>query len=337
MEHGGRGLSAAYQAILDEECALAYAPDSAAVIGLTVAGPAIIRYGTRSQQSRFLPRILSGETLFCLGLTEPEGGSDLTAVRLSASPDPRGYRLDGVKIWSSHADLADYCLAVARTAPGGPGGLTCFLVDMRSPGMQVRPLRHVSGDTDFSQIVFSDVRTPAVSVLGPMGDGGPVALRALARERHAFAIGQVARLSAVFDRLRQTAATVGADRDPALRRELAAHYVRLQALRHTGQRSVATVDRTGEPGPEASVLELRWAEAYRRMTATGVRLLGPHGALDSPNALGNGYWQRERLRSAAAPVEGAAAEILRFLVAEPAADRPAIPPARRAVPPWTSH
>lgn len=317
VEHGGRGRPAGYQAIFAEECALALAPDSANVIGLNMVGPTLIRYGTPEQRAYFLPRILTGETLFCQGFSEPEAGSDLAAVRLSATECPQGYRLDGEKIWSSYAHLADHCLLLARTDPAAKhDGLTCFLVDLRTPGIEVRPIRQISGDTDFGQITFTGAVIPADSVLGPVGGGWRVALTTLAHERGTFGIALVARLSVVFDRLRQTATAVGADQDPALRRELAEHHVRLQSLRYTGYRSLAALDRTGEPGPETTILKLRWSQAYQQMTAFALRLLGAYGALDGPSSFWNGYWQRERLRSAAATIEGGTSEILRSIVAE---------------------
>jgi alkylation response protein AidB-like acyl-CoA dehydrogenase len=317
-EHGGRGLSPVYQAIFAEECALAQAPDHANVIGLNMVGPTIVRYGTEAQKSMFLPRILSGDALFCQGFSEPDAGSDLAAVRLSATPCPEGYRLDGEKVWSSYAHLADYCLLLARTDTTAPkhDGMTCFLLDMHAPGVEVRPLRQISGDADFNQIVLTGVVVPVDSMLGPLGAGWRVALTTLAHERGTFGITLTARLSVQFDRVRQTVEAVGADRDPAVRRELAELYVALQALRYTGYRALATLDRTGEPGPESTILKLRWSQAYQRLTAFAVCLLGAHGALDGESAFWNGYWQRERLRSAAATIEGGTSEILRSIVAE---------------------
>jgi alkylation response protein AidB-like acyl-CoA dehydrogenase len=159
LEHGGRGLPPAYQAIYAEESARAGAPDHVNVIGLNMVGPTIIRYGSQEQQAAFLPRILSGETIFCQGFSEPDAGSDLAAVRTRAKSHPGGYRVDGEKVWSSYAHLADYCLLLVRTDPEAVKhrGLTCLLMDMRAPGVQVRPLRELSGDTDFNQIILTDV------------------------------------------------------------------------------------------------------------------------------------------------------------------------------------
>src|SRR6266542_3249315 len=208
---GGRGLPPAYQAIYAEESVLAGAPDHAGVIGLNMVGPTIIRYGTPQQQATFLPRILSGETVFCQGFSEPEAGSDLASVRTRARPHPDGYRIDGEKVWSSYAHLADHCLLLARTDPdvGKHEGLTCFLLDMHAPGVDVRSLRELSGDTDFSQIVLTGVVTSPETVLGPVGAGWRVAMTTLAHERGTFGITLTARLAAQLDRLIQTEVATG--------------------------------------------------------------------------------------------------------------------------------
>jgi alkylation response protein AidB-like acyl-CoA dehydrogenase len=316
-EHGGRGLSPAYQAIYAEESALAEAPDHVNVIGLNMVGPTIIRYGTQQQQASYLPRILSGETIFCQGFSEPDAGSDLASVRTRARKDCAGYVLDGEKVWSSYAHLADHCLLLARTDPDAKHrGLTCFLLDMRAPGVQVRPLRQLSGDTDFNQIILTGAVTPEDSVLGPVGDGWRVALTTLAHERGTFGITLTARLAVQFERLMQTAVALGADQDPLVRREIAELHVQLQGLRFTGYRALAALERSGEPGPESSVLKLRWSQANQRLSAFALSLLGGRAAADGPTAFWGGYWQHQRLRSRANSIEGGTSEILRGLIAE---------------------
>jgi alkylation response protein AidB-like acyl-CoA dehydrogenase len=318
-EHGGRGLSPAYQAIYAEESALAEAPDHVNVIGLNMVGPTIVRYGTHEQQSTHLPRILSGETIFCQGFSEPDAGSDLASVRTRARLRPDGsYQLDGEKVWSSYAHLADQCLLLARTDPQAPKhkGLTCFLLDMRAPGVEVRPLRQMSGDTDFNQIMLTEVVTPAATVLGQVGDGWRVALTTLAHERGTFGITLTARLAVQLDRLVQTAIAVGADQDPLVRREIAELHVQLQGLRYTGYRALAALERTGEPGPESSVLKLRWSQANQRLTTVAMSLLGGRAAVDGDTGFWGGYWQQRRLRSRANSIEGGTSEILRGIVAE---------------------
>jgi alkylation response protein AidB-like acyl-CoA dehydrogenase len=316
--HGGRGLSPAYQAIYAEESALAEAPDHVNVIGLGMVGPTIVSYGTAEQQGTFLPRILSGETILCQGFSEPDAGSDLASVRTRARADGDGYVLNGEKVWSSYAHLADFCLLLARTDPDAPKhkGLTCFLLDMRTRGVEVRPLRQLSGDTDFNQIILTDVVVPASAVLGPVGEGWRVALTTLAHERGTFGITLTARLAVQLDRLAQTARTLGADTDPVVRRELADLHVQLQGLRFTGYRALSALERTGEPGPESSILKLRWSQANQRVAALALRLLGSAASADGDDAFWHGYWQHQRMRTRANSIEGGTSEILRGIVAE---------------------
>jgi alkylation response protein AidB-like acyl-CoA dehydrogenase len=311
--HGGRGLTPAYQAIYAEESALAGAPDHVNVIGLNMVGPTIIRHGTAAQRETYLPRILSGQTILCQGFSEPDAGSDLAAVRTRARPHPSGYTLDGEKVWSSYAHLADCCLLLARTDPEAPRhhGLTCFLLDMRAPGVAVRPLRQMSGDTDFNQIVLTGSVVAAGAVLGPPGAGWRVAMTTLAHERGTFGITLTARLTVALDRLRQTVVAVEAQRDPLVRKEIAELHVLLQGLRYTGYRALAALERTGEPGPESSILKLRWSLANQRVAGLAVRLLRHEAA-----SFWDGYWHRELLRSRTNTIEGGTSEILRGIVAE---------------------
>ncbi|HEX8078784.1 MAG TPA: acyl-CoA dehydrogenase family protein [Jatrophihabitans sp.] len=318
VEHGGRGLPAAYQAIYAEESALAGAPDHVNVIGLNMVGPTIIKYGTQAQLAEFLPGILSGETIFCQGFSEPDAGSDLASVRTRARAHPKGYQVDGEKVWSSYAHLADYCLLLVRTDPEAVKhhGLTCLLMDMRAPGVQVRPLRELSGDTDFNQVILTDVVVGADSVLGPVGQGWRVAMTTLAHERGTFGITLTSRLSAELDRLVQTVLTLGAGSDPLVRKEIAELHVQLQGLRFTGYRALAELQRTGEPGAESSILKLGWSLANQRLTALALRVLGPDAAFDGPQAFWSGYWQQQHLRSRTNSIEGGTSEILRGIVAE---------------------
>lgn len=318
VAYGGRGFTASRQGIYAEESALAGAPDHANVIGLNMVGPSIISHGTDQQRATHLPRILSGESIFCQAFSEPEAGSDLAAVRTLARRHPDGYQLDGVKVWSSYAHLADHCLLLARTDPSADRhrGLTCFLLDLRAPGVQVCPLRQLGDDTDFSQIILTGVITPETSVLGRPGAGWQVALTTLAHERGTFGITLTARLAVQLDRLVQTATAVGAVSDPVVRREIADLYVELQALRYTGYRALSTMERTTEPGPESSIIKLRWSQVHQRLTALATGLLDGGSAATGPADFWDGYWLRERLRSRTNTIEGGTSEILRSIVAE---------------------
>jgi alkylation response protein AidB-like acyl-CoA dehydrogenase len=317
-EHGGQGLSPVYQAIFAEESALAGSPEHPNIIGLNMVGPTLIAHGSPEQRAQHLPRILSGETLFCQGFSEPDAGSDLAAVRTRATPTDHGYRLNGEKVWSSYAHLADYCLLLARTGPAEPKhkGLTCFILDMRAKGVQVSPLRQLSGDTDFNQIILTDAEVAEADVVGPVGQGWGVALSTLAHERGTFGITLTARLAVQFDRLVATVHASDRAADPVVRREIAELYTRLLGLRHTGYRALGALRRTGEPGPESSILKLEWSAANQRMAALALRLGGMRATLNGTDALWDGYWQHQRLRSRANSIEGGTSEILRSIVAE---------------------
>jgi alkylation response protein AidB-like acyl-CoA dehydrogenase len=307
VEHGGRGLPATYQAIYAEESAQAGAPDHVNVIGLNMVGPTITRYGSPAQKAAYLARILSGEAIFCQGFSEPDAGSDLAAIRTRAEAVPGGYLLNGQKVWSSYAHLADYCLLLARTDPSAVKhqGLTCFLVDMRAPGVRVAPLRQISGDSDFNEIVLTDVRVGDGDVLGAPGDGWRVALTTLAHERGTFGITLTARLAVQFERLVATVHARGATSNPVVREAVADLFVRLEALRYTGYRALSALVRTGEPGPESSVLKLEWSLANQRLAALALAL-----------APTDAHWRQLRLRSRANSIEGGTSEILRGIIAE---------------------
>jgi len=323
-EFGGRGLSPIYQGIFAEESALANAPDHLNVIGLNMVGPTLIRYGTAAQQQRHLGPILTGDQIFCQGFSEPAAGSDLAAVRTRARPVSGGYVLDGEKLWSSYASLADFCLLLACTDPdlAKHRGLTCFLLDLRTDGVEVRPLRQINGESDFGQIILSGVRVADDCVLGDVNAGWPVALTTLANERGTFGITLTARLSVQFDRLLATVRATGNQADPHVRAEVAQLYIELNALRWTGYRALTSLQHTGEPGPESSVLKLQWSQTHQRLTKLAMRLLGPQAMLDGGDAFWSGYWQRQLLRSRGNTIEGGTSEILRGVIAERIAGLP---------------
>ncbi|MEU1969707.1 acyl-CoA dehydrogenase family protein [Micromonospora sediminicola] len=315
--HGGRGLPPSYQAIYAEESARVGAPDHINIIGLNMVGPTIIRFGTAAQQEHYLPRILSAHTIFCQGFSEPEAGSDLAAIRTAAQPHHDGWRINGEKVWSSYAHLADHCLLLARTGPPNTrhGGLTCFLVNLRTPGVTVSPLRKLSGEPDFNRIHFDDVCVAPEQVLGGIGEGWTVAMTTLAHERGTFGLTLTSRLAAQVDRLRQTLQDAGLSHDPNLRRDLAALYVEMRALRATGYRALSSIEQTGSPGPESSILKLRWSLANQHAAAIGMRVAGrlPH---EHHGAQWRNYWQQQRLSSRTNTIEGGTTEILRGIIAE---------------------
>jgi alkylation response protein AidB-like acyl-CoA dehydrogenase len=316
-EYGGASAPYSYQGIYLEETARAQAPDHIGVIGLGMAGPTIIVHGRPDQKDFFLRRILTGEIVFCQGFSEPGSGSDLASLRTQAVLDGDHYVVNGQKVWSSFAHIADWCILLTRSEPGSAkhAGLTYLLVDMHSPGVEVRPLRQITGDPEFNEIFFTDVRVPVGNVLGEVGRGWQVAMTTLLHERGTLGFALTARLEQLFGRLLETARRVGAD-DPVVRDRVAALYVDLQGLRYTNYRALTTLMKTGVPGPEGSVAKLHWSEANQRLTTLAVELLGPAGQLDREGGFWTGFWSYQQLRSRGNTIEAGTSEILRNIIAE---------------------
>lgn len=322
-EFGGRGLSPTHQAIYYEETARAGAPGHIGVIGLNMAGPTIIGWGSDEQKARFLPPLLSGEEVWCQGFSEPGSGSDLAGARTRAVLDGDHWVVEGQKVWSSYAHVADWCILVVRTDPDVPKhqGLSFLLVDMHAPGVQVRPLRQITGDPEFNEIFFDDVRVPVHSMLGKPGDGWKVAMTTLLHERGTLSFALTAALQRNVDLLLELAGkpapdgTVPAD-DPLVRDALAREWIELQALRFTNYRMLSTLLRTGMPGPEGSIAKLVWSEANQRLSKLAVSLQGLTGALDGGVDGTGGYWQYQQLRSRGNTIEAGTSEILRNITAE---------------------
>jgi alkylation response protein AidB-like acyl-CoA dehydrogenase len=317
-EYGGRGLPLPYQAIYLEEMARADAPDHIGVIGLGMAGPTIMAYGTPEQKAQHLAKILSGETIFCQGFSEPGSGSDLASLRTKAERDGDEFVLNGQKVWSSYAHVADFCILLARSDPTAAKhrGLTYLLLDMRAPGVDVRPLRQITGDPEFNEIFLTDVRVPVSGVLGEIGEGWQVAMTTLLHERGTLGFALTARLEVLFRRLVTTARKVGAADDPQVRDQIAQLYVDLMGLRFTNYRSITTLMRTGVPGPEGSVAKLHWSETNQRLTALALELLGPDAQVSGGGGFWAGYWQYQQLRSRGNTIEAGTSEILRNIIAE---------------------
>ena len=317
-EFGGKGLPPTYQAIYLEEMARVDAPDHVGVIGLGMAGPTIIAHGTPEQKAIHLRGILSGETIFCQGFSEPGSGSDLASVRTRAVKEGDEFIVTGQKVWSSYAHVADRCILLTRSEPGSEKhrGLTYLLVDMHSDGVEVRPLRQITGDPEFNEIFFTDVRVPATNVVGEVGGGWRVAMTTLLHERGTLGFALTARLESLLGRLLTTAHKTGAAGDPLVRDRIADLYVDLQGLRYTNYRALTTLVKTGVPGPEGSVAKLHWSETNQRLTKLAIELLGQDGQLDGEGGFWNGYWQYQQLRSRGNTIEAGTSEILRGIIAE---------------------
>ena len=321
-EYGGRGAPYTYQAIYLEESARAEPPDHIGVIGLGMAGPTIISHGTDEQKKRYLQPILSGEEVWCQGFSEPGSGSDLASLRTKAVDDGDALVVNGQKVWSSFAHIADWCILLVRTDPDVPKheGITFLLVDMHAPGVDVRPLRQITGDPEFNEIFFTDVRVPKANVVGEVNQGWKVAMTTLLHERGTLGFALTATLERMVKKLMELArhTTVNghvAAEDPLLRDRLVDHWVRLQALRFTNYRALTGLVKTGVPGPEGSIAKLHWSESNQDLTKLALEILGPESQLDA-NGVWNGFWQYQQLRSRGNTIEAGTSEVLRNIIAE---------------------
>jgi alkylation response protein AidB-like acyl-CoA dehydrogenase len=317
-EFGGRGLPHTYQAILLEESARAETPEHIGVIGLGMAGPTIIAHGTDAQKEAYLGPILSGGEVWCQGFSEPGSGSDLASLKARGELDGDEFVVNGQKVWSSFAHIADRCILLVRTDPEAPKhkGITYLLVDMHSPGVEVRPLRQITGDPEFNEIFFSDVRVPKENVLGDVNDGWRVAMTTLMHERGTLGFALTARLEVLTRKLIAAAKETGAADDPLVRDEIAKRWSDLQALRFTNYRALTQLMKTGIPGPEGSVAKLHWSETNQLLTKLALRILGPEAQLDGEDGFWNGFWQYQQLRSRGNTIEAGTSEILRNIIAE---------------------
>ncbi len=310
-EYGGAGAPYSFQAIFYEETARAQAPGHVGVIGLGMAGPTIMAHGTDAQKRAHLSKILSAEEIWCQGFSEPGAGSDLAAARTRAERRGESYVVNGQKVWSSFAHIADYCILVTLSDPDAPRyqGLTYLIVDMRAPGVEVRPLRQITGEAEFNEIFFNDVEVPVSNRLGDEGQGWQVAMTTLLHERGTLGFALTAALEVGVNRLLDVARE-HVDGDSSLRERVATEWIELQALRYTNYRALGTLQRTGIPGPEGSAIKLRWSEQNQRMTKLGRELHGPEGILD------DGWWHHQQLRSRGNTIEAGTSEVLRNIVAE---------------------
>jgi alkylation response protein AidB-like acyl-CoA dehydrogenase len=316
-EYGGAGAPYSHQAIFLEELARAEAPSHLGVIGLGMAGPTIIAWGTEEQKERYLPKILDAEEIWCQGFSEPDAGSDLAAARTRIEDKGDHFLVNGQKVWSSFAHIADFCILVGLGLPDEPRyrNLTYVIVDMHAPGVEVRPLVQITGHPEFNEIFFSDVRVPKENLLGEIGGGWQVAMTTLLHERGTLGFALAATLDVAVRRLIALARERNVA-DPILRDRIAREWIELQALRYTNYRALTTLEKTGVPGPEGSASKLVWSENNQRLTKLALEILGSHAQLTDGGGEGDGYWQYQQLRSRGNTIEAGTSEILRNIVAE---------------------
>ncbi len=317
-EYGGRGASLMEQVIFIEEMARAEAPPMANVLGLGLIGPTIIAYGNQAQKERYLRKILSAEEIWCQGFSEPNAGSDLAALSSEAKLDGDSFVINGHKVWNSYGWAADWCELVVRTDPSVEKhkGLTVILVDMKSPGVEVRGLKQLTGETEFCEIFFRDVRVPKENVIGKVNEGWRVAMGTLMHERGTFGAGLQVSYQRNFNRLVEIAHEMKRDTDPIVRQKLAQAYTEIEVMRCNQMRAFSKINETGVPGPEGSIQKIFWSELNQRFQQWAMEIMGPFGQLahGSPDAFDEGQWAYGYLRSRGNTIEAGTSEIQRNII-----------------------
>jgi alkylation response protein AidB-like acyl-CoA dehydrogenase len=285
------------------------APGTLNPLGLSNIAPAIIEHGTDDQKRTLLPRMLRGDDIWCQGFSEPDAGSDLASLRTSAVRDGEHWVVNGQKTWNTLGNLANWCELLVRTDPDVPKhkGITCLLVDMTLPGVEVRPLVTITGEKEFNEIFFTDVRVPVDCTLGPVNEGWRVAMTTLAYER-----GTVAKLHlgtrAKVQRLIATARKAGVQNNPVLRQQLARVYMEGELLKLISDRAISAEVHGRAMGPEGSIAKLLWSETEQHITEVASEVLGPD-ALD-------GEWARDRVYGRALTIAGGTTQVNKNIVAQ---------------------
>ena len=319
-EFGGRGASPIEESIYIGELAAAKAPDRVGVIGEGLVGPTIIAAGTEQQKAQFLPRILDGTHIWCQGFSEPDSGSDVAALSTKAVLEGDSYVVNGQKIWTSFAQIADWCLLLVRTDFNVPKhkGISCLLVDMKSEGVSVRPLRQMSGDSGFNEVFFSNVRVPAHQLLGKLNEGWGITITALMNERANLGSGLYMMFKSAMDQLVErakelTQGGVPLSQNPINRQKIAQAYLELEIFKLNSNRALSQITQNAVPGPEGSILKLFWSEMNQRLVRTAMEVLGDRAQLDE---FDNGRWIYRYLRSRGNTIEAGTSEIQRNIIAQ---------------------
>lgn len=277
-EYGGAGLSAVEQVVLAEEFVKAGVPQGGPndVFGIQMVGNTLLAWGTEEQKRHFLPRIISGEDLWCQGYSEPNAGSDLANLGTKAHLDGDLWVVNGQKIWTSAGHLANWIFLLARTDPNAEKhkGISFLLVPMDQPGVEVRPIRMLSGESEFNEVFFTNAVTDRENIIGAPGDGWAVAMTLLGYERGEAAATIPIKFRMELDRLLELAKETGASRDPLIRQKLAWCYSKVEIMRYLGLRSLTGFLQGKSPGPEGSISKLYWSEYHIVVTELAAEILG---------------------------------------------------------------
>jgi len=318
-EYGGRGDGPVEHYVVTEELARARAPELVGRIGVNLVGPTLLAHGTDDQKARWLPHILDAGIIFCQLFSEPGAGSDLASLATRATRADGGWVLNGQKVWTSYAQFADWGVCLARTDPDvkKQAGISYFVVDMRAPEVEVRPLRQITDESEFNEFFLADVFVPDDQVIGEINAGWSIANSTLTHERGVNP-RQLVIHSQLVDELLRLGAGAGAFDDPRLAPRLAEAYVEVQLFRLHNWRSISRTAKGEAPGPVGSINKLWWSEMSKRLHDTAMAVLGPAAPLwyEADDNPGDGRWQRSWLYYQASSIWAGTNEIQRTVVGE---------------------
>jgi alkylation response protein AidB-like acyl-CoA dehydrogenase len=312
---GGGGRPPSEQLIVDQEMAAFGAPERVSIVGLDVLGPAILAYGSEEQKSRFVPPILSAQEIWCQGFSEPDAGSDLASLRTSAEETAEGFVINGQKTWTSWGQYARWCGVLARTNTDVPKhkGISLLIVDMESPGVEIRPMTQITGHAEFCELFLTDVLVPKDRLLGERGQGWAIAMHVVSHERGTAALPRQATLRMWFDQL-VAGAAVARDGTGSLlandlvQAQLARALIEVEVLRHHASRTMSAFINGGKVGPESSGVKLLMASAEQNLGLTAIEVLGDANLSE--------FWRERYLYSRAATVYGGTQQIQREIIAD---------------------
>jgi alkylation response protein AidB-like acyl-CoA dehydrogenase len=317
-EWGGRGASEVEKTLFEEELSRSDAPPIVNFLGIGLLGPALIHHGSEAQRRRFIPPMLSADEIWCQGFSEPGAGSDLASLKTAARLDGDHFVLNGQKVWTTFGPWADWIFVLARTdAKDRYGGISFILVKLDTPGVTVRPLRQITGESEFGEVFFEDARVPRENLVGQIGEGWRIAMTVLAYERGALGLAMSARYGRDWRQLVATCRELGRG-GTAVRQTLARLLVENEVMRANGLRVLANLADGRVPGPESSIEKLFWSEFDKRFRDAALDLLGPGGQLlrTSARARADVDWPREYLWSRAGTIYSGSSEVQRNIIAK---------------------
>jgi len=318
-EFGGRDASLLDHLAVHEELVRADAPPLINGPSISIFGPTLLVFGTTEQKRRYLPKLLSAEEVWCLGFSEPNAGSDLASLRTRATRDGDHWVLNGQKVWTTYANQADYCMFLVRTDPQAPQhkGISCLIVPLRMPGVTVRPLREITGDTDFNEVFLDNARVPADSVVGEVNKGWQVILTALGHERGTLLLVDHVRRQSDMARLKELIRHKAKGTDRTTRQQFAQFHIEVEIMKLHCFKVMSDLEQ-GRPQSDVSILKLYGSEMVQRLDDFALTQQGPYAQLwrGTPQVLNDGQWQYGWLMARAMTIASGTSEVQRNIIAQ---------------------